>query len=341
MCAYWQDYRVPPITFSQSRPGSLPVWRQIRTFRWQPPGRAGRGERKRVFESAIEQAEQLFAAAETAGYASRPLLLFYGLSQAGRAIAAVSTAADNNSYKLSGHGIKVLGLDQRPPLPELTVKDEGTGSFTQLAQLLGSISLPAGVPLGQLWAAIPDLLPTPLGTGSRQYLNVLRVEHQVVGGDTLGTTGWVVGLPERPGGYHKVPEEEMQAILRSYPALAATQPLGREVWFTGNDDIWDRQALRLWPDMTDPWFSGQPYRDDDDKWIFPPLDESGNTLHPLLTWWALLFALSMLARYEPASWTSNLDLNASPNAVPLHTALDEALGTCPELILRAIHEAAM
>jgi hypothetical protein len=38
---------------------------------------------------------------------------------------------------------------------------------------------------------------------------------------------------------------------------------------------------------------GQPYRDDQDRWIFPPFDDDGHTLHPLLAWWALLFALSM------------------------------------------------
>jgi hypothetical protein len=48
----------------------------------------------------------------------------------------------------------------------------------------------------------------------------------------------------------------------------------------------------------------------------------------------------MLARYEPASWISALDTDASPNAVPLEAALDQALDTCPELILHAISAAA-
>jgi hypothetical protein len=41
-----------------------------------------------VYVAALQQAEQLFHAAREAGFASSPLLLFYGLSQAGRAIAA-------------------------------------------------------------------------------------------------------------------------------------------------------------------------------------------------------------------------------------------------------------
>lgn len=323
---------------TSSRPSRPAVWHQIRALRSRPPGLAGRGDRKRVFGSALEQAEQLFAAAEGAGYASRPILLFYGLSQAGRAIAAASTAADNRSYRLSGHGIKALDLDQRPPLPALTVKDDGAGSFTQLAQLLESVSLPKGAPLGQLWAAIPDLLTTPLDTGSRQYLNVLQLQYiPPLGDDEIpGELAWIVGLPERSGGYLKVPEKEIQAILRSYPMLAGNYPLGEKLWFKARIDYRDRSTVRYWPHGTYPWESGQPYRDDYDKWVFPPFDDAGNTLHPLLIWWALLFALSMLARYEPASWTSNLDVDLNPNAVPLEAVLDEALGTCPELILRAI-----
>jgi len=89
------------------------VWREIRVLRSHPPGGAGKGDRKRVFGSALVQAEQLLTAAGAAGYASWPILLFYGLSRAGRTIAA----ADNDSYRLNRHGIRALDLDQRPPLP--------------------------------------------------------------------------------------------------------------------------------------------------------------------------------------------------------------------------------
>lgn len=300
--------------------------------------RAGTGDRKRVFGSALEQAEQLFAAAEGAGYASRPILLFYGLSQAGRAIATASTAADNNSYKLSGHGIKALDLGQRT-LPALTVKDDGAGSFTHLAQLLGSVSLPKAAPLGQLWAAIPDLLATPLDMDPRGHLPVLQLQHIAHGDDIPGTIQWIAGLPARPSGYAGIPEEEMQAILRHYPTLAGSRPLGEEIWLKRRADFRDRSDVRFWPYGTFPAVPDEPYRDDDDRWVFPPFDDSGKTLHPLLAWWALLFALSMLARYEPASWISHLDVDASANAVPVEAALDAALGTCPELILRAIRAA--
>jgi hypothetical protein len=68
------------------------AWQMLRTLRSAPPGWVGRGRRRAVFAAAMEQAEQLFGAAADVGPATRPLLAFYGLSQAGRAIAAASHA---------------------------------------------------------------------------------------------------------------------------------------------------------------------------------------------------------------------------------------------------------
>jgi hypothetical protein len=149
------------------------VWRHLRALRHQPPGRASRGERRRVFGAALEQAQQLFTAASV-HYASRPILMFYGLSQAGRAVAACSTKAGTNDWRLSGHGIDVPDLDQRPKLMDLTIGDKGKGSFTQLAPLMLSGSLPDGAPLGQIWITIPDLARTPLVGNGGVYLPTLR-----------------------------------------------------------------------------------------------------------------------------------------------------------------------
>ena len=55
-----------------------------------------------------------------------------------------------------------------------------------------------------------------------------------------------------------------------------------------------------------------------------------------MTWWALLYGLSMLARYHPAEWTNALRLDDSPEAVPLRAALDEALVAVPQFVLWAL-----
>lgn len=59
-------------------------------------------------------------------------------------------------------------------------------------------------------------------------------------------------------------------------------------------------------------------------------------LSSLLNWWTLLFALSMLARYEPAAWTQAIDYDVSELAAPLRQLLEIGLDRVPELIRRAL-----
>lgn len=67
------------------------VWGKLRGTRWNPPQAAAADPaRRRTYVFALEQAEQMFRAAAGTGVATRPLLVFYGLSQAGRAIAAAA-----------------------------------------------------------------------------------------------------------------------------------------------------------------------------------------------------------------------------------------------------------
>jgi hypothetical protein len=62
---------------------------RIRALRAMPPRRAADDEeRRRVFADALGQFDELLDAPVTAGPASRPLPLYYALSQAGTAIAA-------------------------------------------------------------------------------------------------------------------------------------------------------------------------------------------------------------------------------------------------------------
>jgi hypothetical protein len=69
--------------------GSEP-WSVLRGLRANPPGRAAEDDRRRsVFAASLEQAEQFLSAAVDVGHATKPVQLFYALSQAGRAIADV------------------------------------------------------------------------------------------------------------------------------------------------------------------------------------------------------------------------------------------------------------
>lgn len=51
----------------------------------------------------------MFKAAEVVGPQTRPLLVFYGLSQAGRAIAAAAVDLKGEDWNLTSHGIHASG----------------------------------------------------------------------------------------------------------------------------------------------------------------------------------------------------------------------------------------
>ncbi len=97
----------------------MTAWQTLRLFRSTPPALArGDAERTAVF-MALEQSEQLMRAAEPVGHAARPLLLFYSLSQAGRAIAAARLEGD--AWRLADHGLKVKDAPTGDPLHALIV----------------------------------------------------------------------------------------------------------------------------------------------------------------------------------------------------------------------------
>jgi len=138
-------------------------------------------------------------------------------------------------------------------------------------------------------------------------------------------------------------EADFVDFCSSYPTLAGST--GRPA--TGQDSILDeeRQSVRVFREWTlsagdDPGrFHSRltlPYLGDNYRYIFPSIGGDTQALHPLLAWWAILFALSMLARYQPDTWTYYLDVDKCAYAVPLEALLDRALATCPELLLHAI-----
>jgi hypothetical protein len=62
----------------------------------------------------------------------------------------------------------------------------------------------------------------------------------------------------------------------------------------------------------------------------------GEAPYPLMLWWALLYGLSSLARYEPAAWTQAVDRDRSALAVPLERVLDRAAERVPERVHDAV-----
>ncbi|GAO11994.1 precorrin-6Y C5,15-methyltransferase [Streptomyces lydicamycinicus] len=62
--------------------------------------------------------------------------------------------------------------------------------------------------------------------------------------------------------------------------------------------------------------------------FLPVLSPMDRELHPLMAWWAVLYTLSILARYQPAAGVKLISLDDSHHAAPIERLL-ERCGSSP------------
>lgn len=339
-------------------------WRYLRALRHAPPGLAAvRGPRKRTFDAALEQAEQLFAAADVVGTAVRPLPLFYGLSQAGRALAAAWVRADNG--QLSGHGITSSNFRDAKQLAEVTVRSDGCGSFTTIAELLGAPNLSRPMKLGDLCGLLPNLASFPLRAEAATPVpfRTHRVSHpplssgvQLMGAVTLPRRLWdafpvnedfdeTLQLRLQHQQEMRYQQHLQRTLRRRVEAFIAGYPALREGWFPHGADQRIAPApapiesgVHLvypcppdWSDIPDSARGIHTYLGT--SYAFPELPGDVVPPHPLVAWWAVLYALSMLARYEPDRWTQHTSVASSAAAVPIENLLTSAMTAVPQTLL--------
>lgn len=325
----------------------------MRGLRSRPPGAADLPSRRPTFTAALEQCEQLFVAAAAVGYAARPLPLFYALSQAGRAIAAALDFSDK-SWRLKGHGVRSHRFDAER-LWDVEVQNHGSDSYTRVAELLDSPSLPNSARLGDLWATLPEFsrrLPP-----DAYRARALRVEREIMKGpETFGgpdvystsigiSPAWLYGIDPRIECTAE-PKVAVTEYLSHYPTLAGFEgDLGedRPARFRS---VAGELGVRLVWQADGPLESHRAERidrmcvrtGDGEQWVAPSVAGNVRPVDPLVAWWAILHALSMLARYEPATWQQHLDIDVSTDAVVIEELLDGALIDVPFLLIQALAE---
>jgi YaaC-like protein len=337
-------------------PGRIVVgvlaWQRIRGLRAQPPARV-KGERARVFVSALEQAEQLVNAAADVGPAASPLLLFYALSQAGRAIAA---ARLDDPWRLSGHGLKApapgdpsAGLLHRVVKPENGEGSKGRRqAFAGVAEATGSGQLSSALELGAAWAAIPELMPPlpqppledarwirplrvyrPMFDAAHMRLADMRPLELLIDGlpdADLDTLLQCLGdYPTAQGAYMWHTLGMRKDVLITQPSAVGMLPVFCWPNVPTNVQLRARHLNGIAPD-----YRGLGTR------LLLPRAGGKDALSPLMLWWLLLFGLSSIARYDPELWIAALNTNNSRLAVPIEAALDAAVEALPELILDAL-----
>jgi hypothetical protein len=323
------------------------VWAMLRTTRANAP--AGiTGARRRTYVASLEQAQQMFTAAASVGVATRPLLLFYGLSQGGRAIAAAAKHVTNSDYPLSGHGIKADTSSLAGPITGVQVYADGrrTGSFTRLSGILNSPTWNSTTPvtLGELWYSLPDVAIFLDSTSGMPPLPVSTDEFDItVPPDTNQSVRLIVtGVPHAlmPDIQASGPAPDLVAFLDRYPTLAGYTTIRVMGIYPGKQG----GTIRLiYPASHSDWRLRKADAEahttryqSDDRFVFPAVGGNTASLHPIMTWWAVLFALSMLARYHPEAWADHISVDSSKMAVAIERLLTEALTVVPELLLRTI-----
>jgi len=314
-------------------------WRAIRNLRAAPPLSLASvlvGDRADVFHMALEQSEQLFRAAAAVERESRPLLLFYGLGQAGRALAAASEALSVREWPASGHGLKANVAELRPSAIwslRTSVKPDQQDLFSRASTALGSATDIGEVTMGAAAANLLEFVYEFRGFG--EFPRILTV------GPALVQSATSVDLDRKPSKFpiSVEPEEDLETFLASVPLLA------RFGFWRDSNQVPQRDhnghVLVAVP-MEDLDLDGQhaklrgrqTYRGQDVA--VRALGTSPNVVHPLMVWWLVLYPLSMLARYEPRKWQQVLDLRGSTNWSQIEFICDRALDAVPQLLAEAL-----
>lgn len=296
-------------------------------------------------------------------YDSRALNLFYGLSQAGRAIAAASSALTGDGWRLSGHGIKIGNRQvrdiRRVAVHTDTSRDKQraeqpgskpeSSSFRVLSGVLGSVQ-PETVTLETLWPLMYETtLHAPIGTTMYEPIVVTTGQTWLsslplfAGSTPSHAEAADLALPKTIGSMPLAGRPPLAEFLARYPSLAG--------WLTdtpsGAPQDWAGPGMQFtlrWPAPDDP-SAGHILHDRlvayrGKMMAYPTLTDDVDALpvHPLMSWWMVLFAMSMLTRYQPDQWTQMIDVNRSEHATAVEFVLETALASVPDLVDEAIDQ---
>jgi hypothetical protein len=284
---------------------------------------ASSSSRRGAFSAAMQQFEELMSASAAVGPASRPITLYYAIVQAGLAVAA---AHKTDPWSFSQHGLKLQ--NPRAPIPDILVGPEGTGAFQIVAEATNSPPLQMPVTVGALWSSLPDFEFAKLPSSSEPIALGIYADVEP-NGPSVAT---VIVQDECPG-----PEKFKQHLsdrLSAYPGIDG---------FTVVEDSYEETMERRWIaqlrwdhkiDLDD---IAPAYHYNGHHFLRPSLDSQGNPPpSPFMTWWAMLYAFSVLSRYHPREWGAALNIDKSEAGALLEHCLDLALDVVPQFVLDAL-----
>jgi hypothetical protein len=294
-----------------------------------------------VFQAALAQAEELWEAAAVAGPASRPLPLFYCLSQAGRAVCA---AWMGEEWRPHGHGLTRHVSEDPDPAKRVfdygvSVTNQRRGIYRMVVDATRSVAFGGQASVAELWASLPGFP---------------RVDDEVAGNPPrpllleaaqrrLQNPGNLIELLAAPTRalIPSLPETRPEELPNTYPTMRGIEQDGTQSSPFGGDDD---PIFRFLGEDGHPKplhrIGARPLDDPHTfkKFVVRPKIGADAVEPPseFLTLWALLFCLSELARYYPDAWVRALDPDESTVAVTIEAGLDFSLERAPALILQAL-----
>ncbi len=289
-----------------------------------------------MYSAALRQFEDLLTSSEAAGHAGRPVPLFYALSQAGRAlVAAFGDTPIVNGHGLGEHrsGDATVGLLDRR-IRRVATK-HGDDAFGAVAAALGSPAFTGSASLGSIWTSTPgasDLLDHDLDSSwCPPLLACLGVHDKRVGMSLYSTARRPrrsVDPKEISGSrYPRVPDAASIDDSWGFGHFENVKHVATASWDPAGNQVEDELRGRLSRTRGDLY---------DDALLLSSVNEDSDAMHPLMSWWALLFALSIFARYHPTLWVSSLDPDRSRLAVPIQALLDVAPDAVAALVWEAV-----
>ncbi|WP_215449712.1 YaaC family protein [Streptomyces sp. ATCC 21386] len=309
--------------------------------------------RRHTFAAALQQFEEQLHAARVVSAATRPINLYYGLVQAGLAMAAAHVPG---TWTFNKHGLKALNMESA--IPDVSVRPDGSGAFQAVSDATGSPRTENAISIGSLWNSIPELAEVPItGLTTAPAVTLIADSRPVV----QPRMGRAAPRPAKAVEYlsatvcvnNDLPEPQdrkawLEDFLPKYPGLNGGQLLGsaadsfrqiRPGRFTV-EFCWPAPRNGMEAAEIDSFFDARApqYRFVADRYLRPTLEPGKTPPTPLMSWWLLLYTFSMLARYQPRKWSEALDVDRSRSAAALEYALDVALEVVPHLVLEGLDQ---
>lgn len=314
---------------------------RIQALRAKPPGRAsGNRARRRVFSAALEQFDELWKAAGAVGPPVSPILLYYALSQGGRAVAAARVGSGD--WQASGHGLSIRASSKA--IGELSIEPHpgASHSFGVFCDAIGSPQLTSPVRLADMWAAVPGFERVD-GLGA-DATPPLQLEAISAGPEARPTNALLRG--DLAADLPSDADEAARALslrLADYPGathgLCVEPPVPRQA---------ESHRRHEGPSVEVYWRADEgtikPLHDvavglggkNSGSFLQPGLGANSDQLTPFAATWAVLLALSSAARYYPDWWIAALDRDSSVLAIPIEEALARSRELMPWLLLHAL-----